>query len=696
MVNRQQMILNTGKLTLTFNGESGVLERLDVPGQAWQILDRPSLGLSWRLMVPLDEEHRNNEVLGEKQKLTTAHLLEKSLVLIWDGVESEKGGHLDIKLTLTVGDEDGQAVFRLSIDNLSPYTVENVYCPYLGDVGRPDQAAWMKTFAFVYANAKQDSLWPRFDNHCGYFGVDYPTQLYPANPSIPFILLRSESQGLYVGVKSHDAELVTWTCELRPGYGSSIDFRVPEDREIAGKPVHTRFAALHIPYILPGERRDLTPIALDPFVGDWHAGADIYKKWRSEWMQPAQAPDWARMPHAWQQIHINSPEDELRMRFVDLPDVARACKKHGVAAIQLVGWNDGGQDQGNPSHDPDPRLGTFEELKDAIRQCQQLGVKIILFAKFVWVDRGLPNFHGNMDQYAVTDPYGDYYLYPGYRYFTGTQLMDINTKRLIPACFNNEAYMQLCEREFKKLVDLGADGMLFDECLHHSPTWVCFNPNHGHRYGEPTYNRDSDFVTRMRQVEGTPPDFLYAGEACYDWQMSEYQLSYFRTENRNHVPLARYLLPFGQYMTAVTGFNDRNMINQCLLYRYVISYEPYNFKGSLDDFPDTIHYGCQMDELRTQYRKWFWDGEFLDNQGARVTGADGLPYHPFTVFRADDGSVALAVANYDDEPVIVTASMAGDRLAGKMLLVGETTWSTVDGSIALPPRSAAIILPEGK
>ena len=40
-------------------------------------------------------------------------------------------------------------------------------------------------------------------------------------------------------------------------------------------------------------------------------------------------------------------------------------------------------------------------------------------------------------------------------------------------------------------------------------------------------------------------------------------------------------------MTAVTGFNDRNMINQCLLYHYVISYEPYNFKGRLDDYPLT-------------------------------------------------------------------------------------------------------------
>ncbi len=38
-------------------------------------------------------------------------------------------------------------------------------------------------------------------------------------------------------------------------------------------------------------------------------------------------------------------------------------------------------------------------------------------------------------------------------------------------------------------------------------------------------------------------------------------------------------------MTAVTGFNDRNMLNQCLLYRYIISYEPYNFKGTAGGFP---------------------------------------------------------------------------------------------------------------
>ncbi len=71
-------------------------------------------------------------------------------------------------------------------------------------------------------------------------------------------------------------------------------------------------------------------------------------------MTPAVPPDRVRDPHAWLQIHMNSPEDELRFRFTDLVQVGEECARHGVRAIQLVGWNDGGQDQNNPSHDPDP------------------------------------------------------------------------------------------------------------------------------------------------------------------------------------------------------------------------------------------------------------------------------------------------------------------------------------------------------
>jgi len=86
-------------------------------------------------------------------------------------------------------------------------------------------------------------------------------------PGAPYILLRSENEGLYVGLNSPSSELVAWNTELRPGLASSIDSRVPQALSIAGKEVVTRFAAVHVPYILPGETRTLTPIALEAYQG---------------------------------------------------------------------------------------------------------------------------------------------------------------------------------------------------------------------------------------------------------------------------------------------------------------------------------------------------------------------------------------------------------------------------------------------
>ena len=354
-------------------------------------------------------------------------------------------------------------------------------------------------------------------------------------------------------------------------------------------------------------------------------------------MAPATIPEWAREPHSWQQIHINSPEDELRVPFTELVHIGEECARHGVKAIQLVGWNDGGQDQGNPSHDPDPRLGTFAELKQAIADIQALGVKLILFAKFTWADRATERFRNELVRYAVKDPYGDYYHYMGYQYQTATQLLDINTKRLIPMCFQSEDYLRVCDEEFRKTVELGADGILFDECLHHSPTLLCFDPDHGHRHGAPTYANDRKLIENFSKIAlPVRGDFLFAGEACYDWEMEAYHLSYHRSESLEHIPLSRYMLPHAPFMTAVTGFEDRSMVNQCLLYRYIISYEPYNFKGRLDDYPATMAYGKQMDALRTELRRYFWDGEFRHEVGARVT-VKGQGHHPYAVFRAEDG-----------------------------------------------------------
>ena len=687
--------LHAGSLDLSFSGETGALIGLYAPDTDWPILGRPELGLSWRLTVPLDEEHRNNNVFGEKQKLASSDVSGNEITFVWDNVMSEAGVCIDARITLSVRAEDGQAVYYMNIQNRSPYCIENVYCPYLGDVRYPAGAPWFRSFSYSYASCQEFSIWPEFTNLTGYYGTDYPTIISgPAAgaPCTPYFLMRSENQGLYAGIKSPSEESVAWMMELRPGYESSINALAPDTAGIGGKAVQTLFAALHTPFLQPGESRSLTPVALEAFKGGWYKGADIYIKWRNTWMKPAAAPAWAREPHAWQQLHINSPEDELRMRFSDLPKAAETCRKYGVKAIQLVGWNDGGQDQGNPLHDPDPRLGTFDELKEAISKCHEIGVKIILFSKFTWADRGAKWFRNGLKELAVKDPYGDYYMHPGYQYQTGTQLLDINTKRLVPMCFLSEEYLKICEGEFQKVVNLGADGMLYDECQHHGPSLLCFDESHGHRYGAPVYKNDRELIKRFRKTPGIPEDFLMSGEACYDWEMEVYQLAYHRSNNKRHVPLGRYMLPYSQFMTAVTGFNDRNMINQCLMCRYVISYEPYNFKGCLDDFPLTMAYGVKMDALRSEYRKWFWDGEFRDTCGAEVTALDGRHHNPYAVFKADDGSLGLVICNYEDSSETVSAKTDTGGKFIKYRTVDENDWKYCGTGIIIPPRSAVIVL----
>ncbi len=693
------IVLENESLRLLFRRDNGALVGFTAKDGGWEVLNRPHLGLSFQLMVPLPGR-RNNPVHGEEQPVASAEVAADgdSVVFAWEGVKSAYGGEHQISLRLAVALEGSRVRFALDVDNQSEHVVELAHCPFFGDVQPPPGAADFEIFHYGYATAEQRSLYPVFENTLGYYGFDHPVQYGPDTwrsgaPMVPYVLLRNAEQGLYVGVDDNSSELVAWFNELRPGYDSAIDSRVPEASAIGGLEVASRFAAVHLPFIQPGESRALTPIVVQPYKGGWQHGVDVYKRWRESWMKTPALPEWTRHPHAWWQLHINSPEDELRIPFRELGKIGAEAARHGVKAIQLVGWNDGGQDQGNPSHDPDPRLGSFEELQAAIAEIQSHGVKLIIFAKFTWADRATEWFREELHRMAIKDPYGDYYVYVGYHYQTATQALDINTKRLVPMCFGSPEYQEVCAREFQKVLDLGADGILYDENQHHSPALLCFDESHGHRLGFPVYSQDNEFQANLerlsRQVNS---EFLFAGEGCYDWQFAAYHLSYHRSWDKRHVPLSRYMLPQIPLMTAISGFNDRNMVNQCLLYRYIMSYEPYNFKGHLDDFPLTMDYGARMDKLRTELRDYFWDGEFRHEDGATVTCGGGEAHHPYAVFISKtEGRPGVAIANYEDEAVTVEVALDGGELS-RSRLVDEDIWRPFSGGICIPARSAAVVI----
>ena len=680
---------------------TGAVVVLRAGEQGWAALAGARAARPFDLLMPLPQRRLNRtRDVAQGSPVVEEPVPGSSVELRWDRVSTGPGVGHDVSVVARYTLEGDGLVCRLSIDNHSDLVVENVVFPCLPDLQPPDRDESFGTFTYSYGGAKRHQVWPHFDNVVGYYGVDRPTIIQDTHalavPGSPFVLLEGAGRGLYVGVDEAKPELLSFVLELEPGYGESIDSRVPVGPTIGGKDVRLEFSPVHIPYVMPGEHRDLPAVRLQFYRGDWHDGAAVYRARRHTWMGSSQPPAWASEPHAWQQVQMNSPEGERRYRFSDLPEIARECAEAGVRAIQVVGWNDGGQDQNNPCHDPDPLLGGPEELRSAIAQSQALGVKVVLFSKFVWADRATERFRQDLVRLAVKDPYGDYYMHPGYRYQTVTQLLDINTKRLVPMCFGSPEWIDVCRQEFQKVLDAGADGMLYDECFHHMPALACFDPHHGHRYGAPVYAHDVDFVRWLRQQsDPVRPDFFYGGEACTDWQLSEYHLSYHRSEAVDHVPVMRFLRPDALIMTAVTGFDDRNMVNQCLLYRYVVSYEPYNFKGRMTDIPLTVAYGRQMASLREELRDWLWDGEFQDTVGATVTNrATGRAHVPYSVFKgARDSSLAVIVANYSvDEEVVADVVTDGVAPARSYRLVDAPDWQVAGDGVRVPPRSAAVVL----
>ena len=349
--------------------------------------------------------------------------------------------------------------------------------------------------------------------------------------------------------------------ELRPGYLDSFHALSPELSSLGETPVHLTLESVHYPMAAPGETIELPKIAIEPYNGDWHSGIDIYRRWRATWYQEAASPEWVHEVHSWQQIQIGSTEDDLRTVFRDLPARARQLADHGVTALQLVGWNQGGQDRGNPSHDPDQRLGSWEDLKEAIASIEALGVRVILFNKFVWADVTRSDYSSLLKSAAV-DPYGMPYYHPGYEYQTPVQWMSINNRRFMVACLHDPDWIALCQREFEKNLELGASGMLYDEAFHHYAATHCFSGTHGHRIpatlasGDLTLGQTFQELLRQRNRS----DFLLSAEAPFDLQDQHYALSYFRIFD-GHIPAERYADPFYPIMIAVTGFDDREMIN---------------------------------------------------------------------------------------------------------------------------------------
>jgi len=682
-----EVTLEDNSLLVAFDSKSGALIRMENKGTHWDIERRPELGASFRMFAPLPDR-RYNPILGHMQPAASVEKeSEHEVRLQWKNLASENGGVLPMTFTATVTLTNGSLTFNATLVNDSPLFVETIDYPYFGDLNPPGRNVPMRVCETSYGSMSSAEIFPRFENEKGYWGVDFPTK---TTDSKTFYLIQSSHEGLYIERHNPDAPyLMECTFEQHPGLVDSINNTVPWNGELGSTPVHLEFGITHFVFAHPHSTVHLMPVVFRCYKGDWHAGVDLYKQWRATWYQPPHLPDWIKRVNSWQQIRVNSPEQDYLVPYTNLVHYGEECASNGVGAIQLVGWNNGGQDGGDPSLEPDPGLGTWQQLHQAIAQTQARGVKIILFGKPSWADETTAWYKNELYKYAATDPYGIPYQQDGFSYVTPTQLARINNHHKIAMDILCPAYREIVVEQFKKLLTLGSAGWLWDGVLSHGLAEYNFAANHGYLPPGYVYSGDIPLARQLRAAaDSENPDFLFCGEAPQDWLMQYYPLCYFRIKG-NSEPMERYIDPQAPLMVAVTGFDDREMLNMCLLDRYIISYEPYYFKGHLTDFPLTLAYGRKIDALRRRYHDYLWDASFQDTLGARVT-ADGT-FH-YSVFVAAGGKRAVVVINeQSDNDITATVTLPNP---GRLTVSTpeEPVAESTDGTLHIPPRSAAVVM----
>ena len=327
-----------------------------------------------------------------------------------------------------------------------------------------------------------------------------------------------------------------------------------------------------------------------------------------------------------------------------------------------------------------------------ISEVQKLGVKIILFTKFTWVDRSTEWYREELYKFTTKDPYGDPHYHNGYAYQTDVQLAEINTHHFSPMCHLSSEWRKIADEEFKKTLILGADGMLFDENQHHGGARFCFDKSHGHKIPAHIFAGDEVLVEGFEEIKNKMnPEYIFAGEGNYDTEFRQYQLSYFRVD-LDHVPMHRYIAPNEEMMIAISGYNDRNLVNTALLYRYIISYEPRNFKGRLSEFPLTLAYGKKVDLFRMQYQNFLWNGEFHHTVGAEVL-VGGNVYEKYSVFTDNvTGNRAAVITNFNyDKSIDIEIQFEGNHSQLYRATPENPNAIKFDGRTNIPPNSALIV-----
>lgn len=661
------LVLENDCVRAEFNPVNGALIGLKDRHSGWDIVKRDTLGQSFELLLPMEgkeftEEDRGyNVVRGIEQASPAIEVGKDRITFIWRGLKTPyMKSEADIGFRGIVSLTERGLEFAGEVINNSSYKVEYVSWPCLGEVSVPDRKQ------FFLQNTRNDvkGLSPNFNNQHGYWGVEWPTSTVILNEK-SYLQVNDDERGFVVFNREVPEHLTITSFELIPGF--EYRYVIPHQEEIDGVPVRIQFKVNNCVYALPGETALLDPVSFVTYMGSWEEGPAIVREMREHWCplekgnavggsssgsnSAVQDTDWTKAPLNWRKVRASNGDALMK--------AAKESKEAGVGVLLVEGW------YSTSSGMPVEGKG----ISEAIEECRGMGLKTVLGMSLSRVDRHSDAYMRDYRGYIMSDPYGVPYSFD----WLCPSAPDVRSRIL-----------EMC----KRLPALNhADGYMNRENNHDSRTFACFDPDHGHHYGEPSVNGIRKLNVEMYSALSDGGRKAAFGHGFLLEQNDIFD-GYLLNVPEDMYPRHRLTAPYEPMISAVGVREARSGMSRAVLYRLNIAYDLDFYNDCLTDYVHIVSYGRQIEKLRREYAGYIWDAEYCGHKGADVLGYE----IEWSVYENGDGKRAVVLANMGRETA--SEAVVSIKDAKEMYCVSpeNTEPQNFDGKVKVAPLSVVVVL----
>jgi hypothetical protein len=458
------LVLENAYYRVEVGRATGTIVRVHDRRGGMELLREPRLADNFRFTLPLRgptawQSTEANYLLGKDQPLSSHREGAGLLELHWDGpMKGVDGRPYEVAAVMAIRLVDEEIRFEFRVENHTAHEIGEVFSPVLGGcLGLGDQPEERKQTQLELpagAGVRPAAIFHTFTNH-SWLGVIGPEQFhaYPETLVMPWLELfhPQRRRGFYFGAHDPVARYKVLHLEMFPGTaGNRAGGNWPRPDERGGLPEGVKIALVHMPYQPAGQTFEASPVVLRFHDGDWRAASRIYGDWfTSRFDLNASRDSWSRRTAACQECR--------GVAFRDWPRWAETGARSGVRELLIAGW--GREDDRVPRFEPDPRLGTRDELAAAIRRCHELGVQVTLDVRVPPVPIDDEWYLRELERYACRDRWGIVTTKLGWgRANTLTQQFGTAEHRALlnPGV---PGLRQILVQQFRNLAELGIDGV---------------------------------------------------------------------------------------------------------------------------------------------------------------------------------------------------------------------------------------------